>query len=77
MCIRDSDEVPRDEALENAREEASSLAVAAGAIPGTVAIIDVEAVPLAYYPGNTSRLKDVYKRQFIFSEVVSRLPARP
>ena len=28
-----------------------------GAIPGTVAIIDVEDVPLAYYPGNTSRLK--------------------
>lgn len=51
------DEISRDEALENARAEASNLAVAAGAIPGTVAIIDVEDVPLAYYPGSTSRLK--------------------
>lgn len=51
------DEIPRDEALKNARAEASSLAVEAGAIPETVAIIDVEDVPLAYYPGNTSRLK--------------------
>lgn len=52
-----NDEIPRDEALKNARAEASSLAVEAGAIPETVAIIDVEDVPLAYYPGNTSRLK--------------------
>ena len=51
------DEIPRDEALKNARAEASNLAVEAGAIPETVAIIDVEDVPLAYYPGNTSRLK--------------------
>ncbi len=51
------DEIPRDEALKNARAEASSLAVEAGATPETVAIIDVEDVPLAYYPGNTSRLK--------------------
>ena len=35
------DEVPRDEALENAREEASSLAVAAGApiLVGTILVI--------------------------------------
>ena len=51
------DEIPRDEALKNARAEDSSLAVEAGAIPETVAIIDVEDVPLAYYPGNTSHLK--------------------
>lgn len=51
------DETPREEALENARAEATNMAVEAGAILDTVAIIDVEDVPLAYYPGNTSRLK--------------------
>ena len=29
----------------------------AGAVPGTVEIIDVEDVPLQYYPGNTNRVK--------------------
>lgn len=51
------DEVPREEALEKAKEEATNMAVAAGAIRETVQIIDVEDVPLAYYPGNTSRIK--------------------
>lgn len=51
------DEVPRDEALAQAREEAVKTAVAAGADESTVEIIDVEDVPLAYYPGNTNRVK--------------------
>lgn len=51
------DEVPRDEALLQAKEEAAKIAVAAGAIPESVEIIDVEDVPLAYYPGNTNRVK--------------------
>ena len=33
------------------------MAVRAGAIAETVEIIDVEDVPLAYYPGNTCRVK--------------------
>lgn len=51
------DEIPRDEALAQAREEAVKTAVAAGADESTVEIIDVEDVPLAYYPGNTNRVK--------------------
>ena len=51
------DEVPREEAIEKAKAEAVDLAVEAGAIRETVQIIDMEDVPLAYYPGNTSRLK--------------------
>lgn len=51
------DEIPRDEALAKAKEEAAAMAVAAGAVPETVEIIDVEDVPLAYYPGNTNRVK--------------------
>lgn len=51
------DECPRDQALETAKAQAINLAVAAGAIRETIEIIDVEDVPLAYYPGNTNRVK--------------------
>lgn len=53
----DYNELPRDEALARAKAEAEVLAVEAGAIAGTVEIIDVEDVPLQYYPGNTCRVK--------------------
>ncbi len=48
---------PRDVALENAKNEAIDMAVKAGAVKETVEIIDMEDVPLAYYPGNTNRVK--------------------
>ena len=51
------DEIPRDEALEKARAAAVELAVQSGAVRETVEIIEVEDVPLAYYPGNTNRVK--------------------
>lgn len=51
------DEIPRDQALEMAKAKAAELAVRSGAVSGTVEIIEVEDVPLAYYPGNTSRVK--------------------
>ncbi len=51
------DELPRDEALEKARAAAVELAVQSGAVRDTVEIIEVEDVPLAYYPGNTNRVK--------------------
>ena len=51
------DEIPRDKALEQAKAEAVDLAVTAGAIRETVEIIEVEDVPLAYYAGNTNRVK--------------------
>lgn len=51
------DEVPREQALEQAKSEAIEIAVAAGAIRDTVEIIDMEDVPLAYYPGNANRVK--------------------
>lgn len=53
----DYDKIPRDEALAQAKAEAVEMAVQAGAIRETVEIIDVEDVPLAYYPGNTNRVK--------------------
>ena len=51
------DELPRDQALAKARAEAVEMAVQAGAIRDTVEIIEVEDVPLAYYAGNTCRVK--------------------
>lgn len=51
------DEIPREKALEQAKESAIELAVSSGAKRETVEIIDAEDVPLAYYPGNTSRVK--------------------
>ena len=53
----DYNEIPREKALEEARRQAIALAVAAGAVEETVEIIEVEDVPLAYYPGNTCRVK--------------------
>ena len=51
------DKIPRDDALEQAKKEATQLAVEAGADPNSVEIIDVEDTPLAYYDGNTCRVK--------------------
>lgn len=51
------DEIKREIAIENGKKEATKMAIGAGAILETVKIIDIEDVPLAYYPGNTSRLK--------------------
>ena len=53
----DYDETPRDQALENARTAAVDATVEAGAVRDTVEIIEMEDVPLAYYPGHTSRVK--------------------
>ena len=51
------DEVPRDRAIAEAKQAAIDLAVAAGAILERTEIIDVEDTPLAYYDGNTARVK--------------------
>ena len=51
------DELPRDESLDKAKREAIELAVEAGALRETVEIVEMEDVPLAYYPGNTNRVK--------------------
>jgi N-methylhydantoinase A/oxoprolinase/acetone carboxylase beta subunit len=47
----------REQALDDAKSEASAKAVEAGADPGTIAIVDVEDVPLAYLPGNATRIR--------------------
>lgn len=51
------DEQSRDEAMADARRQATENAVAAGAAPDTVEVVDVEEVPLSYLPGNAVRIK--------------------
>jgi N-methylhydantoinase A/oxoprolinase/acetone carboxylase beta subunit len=50
------DQLPREKALEQAKEEAVERAVAAGASRDSVHIVDVEEVPLAYLPSNATRI---------------------
>lgn len=47
----------REEAMADAREEATDNAVAAGADRDSVEVVDVEEVPLSYLPGNAVRIK--------------------
>ena len=49
--------IPREQALENAKQSAVQMAAKAGSIPQTIEIVEVEEIPLAYHPGNTSRIK--------------------
>ncbi|MEZ4506144.1 MAG: hydantoinase/oxoprolinase family protein [Thermomicrobiales bacterium] len=47
----------REQALDDAKAEATAKAIEAGAAPSSVAIVDVEDVPLAYLPGNATRIR--------------------
>ena len=49
-------EMSRDEALAQAKSEASQRAINAGASAESIEIVDVEEVPLAYLPGNATRI---------------------
>lgn len=55
--VVDLDRRSRDEALAQAQSEAIAKAVAAGADPAGVEIVDVEEVPLAYLPSNATRVR--------------------
>ena len=47
----------RDAVLDIAKQEATDRAIAAGAEGKSVKIVDVEDVPLAYLPGNATRIR--------------------
>ena len=51
------EDVPRQEALALARAEAVSKAVAAGADPATVEIVEIDEVPLTYLPSNATLIR--------------------
>ena len=50
-------DLPRDEAIARARQAAEDKAVAAGADRTTLAVVEVEDLPLAYLPGNSLRTR--------------------
>jgi hypothetical protein len=51
------DAVPREQALAQAKEEATQRVLREGALPESVEIVEVDEVPLAYLPGNASRIR--------------------
>jgi N-methylhydantoinase A/oxoprolinase/acetone carboxylase beta subunit len=50
-------ELTREEAIARARRLAEDRAVAAGADPATLSLVDVEDLPIAYLPGNALRTR--------------------
>jgi N-methylhydantoinase A/oxoprolinase/acetone carboxylase beta subunit len=46
----------RTEAIKDAQEKATAIAVSAGARSDSIEVVDVEDVPLAYLPGNATRV---------------------
>lgn len=50
-------EIGREEALSDAKKRAEDAAVVAGAARGSLEIVDIEDVPLAYLPGNATRVR--------------------
>ncbi|MDQ4061834.1 MAG: hydantoinase/oxoprolinase family protein, partial [Pseudomonadota bacterium] len=50
-------DVSRDEAITLAEQLASERAMAAGADPATLTVIDTEDIPIAYLPGNARRVR--------------------
>ena len=51
------DAVPREQALAQAKEEASQRVLKEGALPESVEIVEVEEIPLSYLPGNATRIR--------------------
>lgn len=51
------DELGREKTLELAKEMAIEEAIKAGAHPEKISIVDIEDVPLAYLPGNATRIR--------------------
>lgn len=47
----------RERAIETAREDAEGRALAAGATPGSLKVIDMEDMPLSYLPGGARRVR--------------------
>jgi N-methylhydantoinase A/oxoprolinase/acetone carboxylase beta subunit len=47
----------RDAVVDEARQEAVDRAVAAGAEPHSVSVVDFDEVPIPYLPGNATRIR--------------------
>jgi hypothetical protein len=47
----------REQMLDQAKQQAVEKAIAAGAVPASIEVVDVEEVPLGYLPGNATRIR--------------------
>ncbi|WP_434360484.1 hydantoinase/oxoprolinase family protein [Parasalinivibrio latis] len=50
-------EISREQAFSMAEKEATEKAVSAGAVPDSIEVVEKEDVPLAYLPGNATRVR--------------------
>lgn len=50
-------DVTRQQALDEFRSEAIQKAIASGAGPETVEIVETEEIPMTYLPGNATRVR--------------------
>jgi N-methylhydantoinase A/oxoprolinase/acetone carboxylase beta subunit len=51
------DAISRDEALDQAKQEAVTKTIAAGAREETVSVVDIEEILISYLPGNATRIR--------------------
>jgi hypothetical protein len=51
------EQISREAALQEATIEAKKRAVAAGAKPDSLEVVEIEDVPLSYLPGNATRIR--------------------
>lgn len=61
----------RDVVLDSAKQEAVDRAVAAGADPSTVNVVEVEEIPIAYLPGNATRIRVKAVGELVLSDELS------
>src|SRR5690606_15338174 len=54
--VYDFGQLPRDQAIEQAKEAAAQLAIKAGADAASIEIVEVDVIPLAYL-GNAARIR--------------------
>lgn len=50
-------QIEREEALQDAEQKAREQATLAGAVTDSIEVVEVEEIPLAYHPGNATRLR--------------------
>jgi len=51
------DAIPREQALAQAKAEATQRVLKEGALPDSVEIVEIEEIPLSYLPGNATRIR--------------------
>ena len=67
----------RDEAIARARGLAEAQAIRGGADPGTLTVVEVEDLPLAYLPGNSLRVRVRVVGEIAAAGDAGRRPRRP